>query len=103
MPTEYGANQYVNELYNIRETIDGIELPFITGLSFKHKVNSSRVATVTLENREALEMLRVGAVVTIDFGLSDAYANKEIRFEEIEMNHYFYITTTNDPYISDSQ
>ena len=82
MPTEYGANQYVNELYNIRATIDGIELPFITGLSFKHKVNSSRVVTVTLENREALEMLRVGAVVTIDFGLSDAYANKEIRFEE---------------------
>lgn len=82
MPTNYGANQYVNELYNIRATIDGIELPFITGLSFKHKVNSSRVATVTLENREALEMLRVGAVVTIDFGLSDAYANKEIRFEE---------------------
>ena len=69
MPTSYGANQYVNELYNIRATIDGLELPFITGISIKHKVNSARVVTVNLANREALEMLRVGAEVTINFGL----------------------------------
>ena len=82
MPTEYGANQYVNEFYNIRATVDGIELPFITGLNFKHKVNSARVATVVIENREALEMLRIGSELTINFGLSDAYANKTIKFEE---------------------
>ena len=82
MPTSYGANQYVNELYNIRATIDGLELPFITGISIKHKVNSARVVTVSLANREALEMLRVGAEVTINFGLSDAYANKVIKYEE---------------------
>ena len=82
MPTEYGANQYVNEFYNIRATVDGIELPFITGLNFKHKVNSARVATVVIENREALEMLRIGSVLTINFGLSDAYANKTIKYED---------------------
>ena len=68
MPTEYGANQYVNEFYNIRVTVDGFELPFVTGLNFKHKVNSARIATVTVENREALEMLRIGADLTINFG-----------------------------------
>jgi len=82
VPTSYGANQYVNELYNIRATVDGLELPFITGISIKHKVNSARVVTVSLANREALEMLRVGAEVTINFGLSDAYANKVIKYEE---------------------
>ena len=81
MPTEYGANQYVNELYNIRVTIDGIELPGITSLNFKHKVNSARIATLTLHNREGLEMLRVGGEITINFGLSDAYANKMIAYE----------------------
>ena len=82
MPTEYGANQYVNEFYNIRVTIDGFELPFVTGLNFKHKVNSARLATITIENREALEMLRIGADLTVNFGLSDAYANKTIKFED---------------------
>tara|TARA_R100000458_G_scaffold17780_1_gene15428 strand:+ start:321 stop:1526 length:1206 start_codon:yes stop_codon:yes gene_type:complete len=82
VPTEYGANQYVNEFYNIRATVDGIELPFIVSLTFKHKVNSARTAIVTIENREALEMLRVGGELTISFGLSDAYANKIIAYEE---------------------
>ena len=82
MPTEYGANQYVNELYNIRATIDGIELPGIVSLNFKHKVNSSRVATMAIESREGLEMLRIGAILKINFGLSDAYANKMIAFED---------------------
>ena len=82
MPTEYGANQYVNELYNIRATIDGIELPGIVALNFKHKVNSSRIATITLESREGLEMMRIGGVLKINFGLSDAYANKMISYEE---------------------
>lgn len=82
MGTSYGANQYVNELYNIRATIDGIELPGITSLNFKHKVNSSRIATITLESREGLEMLHLGGAMTINFGLSDAYANKMINFED---------------------
>ena len=82
MPTSYGANQYVNELYNIRATIDGIELPGIVALNFKHKVNSSRIATITLESREGLEMMRIGGVLKINFGLSDAYANKMISYEE---------------------
>ena len=82
MPTSYGANQYVNELYNIRATIDGVELPGITSLNFKHKVNSSRIATLTLQSREGLEMLRIGGEITINFGLSDAYANKMIAYEE---------------------
>ena len=81
MPTSYGANQYVNELYNIRATIDGIELPGIVALNFKHKVNSSRIATITLESREGLEMMRIGGVLKINFGLSDAYANKMISYE----------------------
>jgi len=75
VPTNFGSNQYVNELYNIRVTIDGIELPGITSLNFKHKVNSSRVATLTFESRQSLEMLRIGAVLKINFGLSDAYNN----------------------------
>ena len=82
MPTSYGANQYVNELYNIRATIDNIELPGIVSLNFKHKVNSSRVATITLESRQGLEMLRIGGILKVNFGLSDAYANKMIAFEE---------------------
>ena len=82
MPTEYGANQYVNELYNIRVTIDNIELPGIVSLNFKHKVNSSRVATITIESRQGLEMLRLGGILKINFGLSDAYANKMIAFED---------------------
>ena len=82
MPTSYGANQYVNELYNIRATIDNIELPGIVSLNFKHKVNSSRVATITLESRQGLEMLRIGGILKVNFGLSDAYANKMIAYEE---------------------
>ena len=82
MPTSYGANQYVNELYNIRATIDGIELPGIISLNFKHKVNSSRIATITLESRQGLEMMRIGGILKINFGLSDAYANKMIAFED---------------------
>ena len=82
MPTSYGANQYVNELYNIRATIDGIELPGIISLNFKHKVNSSRIATITLESRQGLEMMRIGGVLKKNFGLSDAYANKMISVEE---------------------
>ena len=82
MPTSYGANQYVNELYNIRATIDGIELPGILSLNFKHKVNSSRIATITLESRQGLEMMRIGGILKINFGLSDAYANKMIAFED---------------------
>jgi hypothetical protein len=82
VPTSYGANQYVNELYNIRATIDGIELPGIVALNFKHKVNSSRIATITVESREGLEMMRIGGVLKINFGLSDAYANKMISYEE---------------------
>jgi len=82
VPTNFGSNQYVNELYNLRVTIDGIELPGITSLNFKHKVNSSRVATLTFESRQSLEMLRIGAVLKINFGLSDAYANKIITVED---------------------
>ena len=82
MPTEYGANQYVNEFYNIRATIDGLELPGIISLNFKHKVNSSRIATITFSNRESLEMVSVGAFIKINFGLSDAYGNKTVIFEE---------------------
>ena len=82
MPTEYGANQYVNELYNVRATIDGIELPGIVSLTFKHKVNASRIATITLESRQGLEMMRIGGVLKINFGLSDAYANKTVAFED---------------------
>ena len=82
MPTNYGTNQYVNEFYNIRVSIDGVELSGVTSLNFKHKVNSSRVATLTFENRQSLEMLRIGGVLKINFGLSDAYANKMISFEE---------------------
>jgi hypothetical protein len=82
VPTSYGANQYVNEFYNIRVTIDGVELSGVTSLDFKHKVNSSRVASLSFENRESLEMLRIGAVLKINFGLSDAYANKMISVEE---------------------
>lgn len=67
MPTEYGANQYVNEFYNIRATIDGLELPGIVSLNFKHKVNSARVATLTFSNRESLEMLRIGGILKINF------------------------------------
>jgi hypothetical protein len=77
VPTNYGVNQYVNELYNIRVTIDGIEVSGITSLDFKHKVNSSRVATLSFENRQTLESLSIGSVIKINFGLSDAYANKE--------------------------
>ena len=82
MPTEYGANQYVNEFYNIRATIDGLELPGIVSLNFKHKVNSARVATLTFSNRESLEMLRIGGILKINFGLSDAYGNKTIAYED---------------------
>ena len=82
MPTSYGANQYVNELYNIRATIDGIEIPFITTLNFNHKVNAARVVTITIDNREALEMMRIGGVLKLNFGLSDAYANKMVAYEE---------------------
>tara|TARA_R100000664_G_scaffold33562_1_gene51024 strand:+ start:778 stop:1983 length:1206 start_codon:yes stop_codon:yes gene_type:complete len=82
VPTEYGANQYVNEFYNIRATIDGLELPGIISLNFKHKVNSSRIATITFSNRESLEMVSVGAFIKINFGLSDAYGNKTVIFEE---------------------
>ena len=82
MPTEYGANQYVNELYNIRATVDNIEIPHITALTFKHKVNSSRVATITVESRQGLEMMRIGGILKVNFGLSDAYANKLISVEE---------------------
>ena len=56
MPTSYGANQYVNELYNVQATIDGIELSGITALDIKHKVNSARIVTITLESRQGLEM-----------------------------------------------
>tara|TARA_R100000152_G_C6766547_1_gene191573 strand:- start:54 stop:1259 length:1206 start_codon:yes stop_codon:yes gene_type:complete len=82
VPTEYGANQYVNEFYNIRATIDGLELPGIVSLNFKHKVNSARVATLTFSNRESLEMLRIGGILKINFGLSDAYGNKTIAYED---------------------
>tara|TARA_R100001082_G_C4343226_1_gene151100 strand:- start:37 stop:1242 length:1206 start_codon:yes stop_codon:yes gene_type:complete len=82
VPTNYGANQYVNELYNIRVTIDGVELSGVTSLDFKHKVNSSRVVSLNFENRESLEMLRIGGIITVNFGLSDAYANKIISVEE---------------------
>ncbi len=82
MPTNFGANQYVNEFYNIRATIDGIELLGITALNFKHKVNSARTVTLTFNNRESLEMLRIGGILTVNFGLSDAYANKTIKFED---------------------
>ena len=82
MPTSYGANQYVNELYNIRATIDGIELLGVISLNFKQKVNSSRVVTLTFESRQSLEMLRIGGIITVNFGLSDAYANKMISVEE---------------------
>ena len=34
MPTNFGSNQYVNELYNIRVTIDGFELPFDNIIKF---------------------------------------------------------------------
>ena len=82
MPTEYGANQYVNELYNVQATIDGIELSGITALNIKHKVNSARIVTITLESRQGLEMMRVGGIIKLNFGLSDAYANKIINYEE---------------------
>ena len=82
MPTNYGVNQYVNELYNIRVTIDGIEISGITSLDFKHKVNSSRVATLSFESRQTLESLSIGSEININFGLSDAYANKMITVEE---------------------
>jgi len=82
VPTNYGANQYVNELYNIRVTIDGLELSGVTSLNFKHKVNSSRIASLTFQNRESLEMLRIGGIITVNFGLSDAYANKMITVED---------------------
>ncbi len=82
MPTNFGANQYVNEFYNLRATLDGIELPSITSLKMKHKVNSARSVTITFNNRESLEMLRIGGELTINFGLSDAYANKTIKFED---------------------
>mgnify|MGYP005818663417 CR=1 FL=1 len=98
MPTEYGANQYVNELYNIRATIDGIELPGIVALNFKHKVNSSRIATITLESREGLEMMRIGGVLKINFGLSDAYANKIISHEEGTTLGLIPFTLPNDFY-----
>ena len=98
MPTEYGANQYVNELYNIRATIDGIELPGIVALNFKHKVNSSRIATITLESREGLEMMRIGGVLKINFGLSDAYANKMISHEEGTTLGLIPFTLPNDFY-----
>jgi len=98
VPTEYGANQYVNELYNIRATIDGIELPGIVALNFKHKVNSSRIATITLESREGLEMMRIGGVLKINFGLSDAYANKIISHEEGTTLGLIPFTLPNDFY-----
>lgn len=98
MPTSYGANQYVNELYNIRATIDGIELPGIVALNFKHKVNSSRIATITLESREGLEMMRIGGVLKINFGLSDAYANKMISHEEGTTLGLIPFTLPNDFY-----
>ena len=98
MPTSYGANQYVNELYNIRATIDGIELPGIVALNFKHKVNSSRIATITLESREGLEMMRIGGVLKINFGLSDAYANKIISHEEGTTLGLIPFTLPNDFY-----
>ena len=98
MPTEYGANQYVNELYNIRATIDGIELPGIVALNFKHKVNSSRIATITLESREGLEMMRIGGVLKINFCLSDAYANKMISHEEGTTLGLIPFTLPNDFY-----
>ena len=82
MPTNFGANQYVNEIYNIRATIDGIELPGIVSLTFKHKVNASRIATLTFHNRESLEMVRIGGILKVNFGLSDAYGNKTIAYEE---------------------
>ena len=82
MPTSFGANQYVNEFYNIRVTIDGVELFGVTALNFKHKVNSARTVNLTFNNRESLEMLRIGGILTVNFGLSDAYANKTIKYED---------------------